>query len=41
MKFALPRLRPLDQPLSYVPDVQEQILRGERDVPRPAHLFVR
>lgn len=42
MKYLkMPRLRRPDQPLEYVPDVQEYLLRQQREVPRPAHLGVR
>ncbi|WP_435202986.1 hypothetical protein [Janibacter sp. GS2] len=44
MKFLkLPRLRPGDRPLQYVPDQGQQqlALDAERSVPRPAHLSIR
>lgn len=37
----LPMLRRSDQPLEYVPDVQEYLQRQQREVPPPVHLGVR
>lgn len=37
----LPMLRRSDEPLEYVPDVQEYLQRQQREVPRPVHLGVR
>lgn len=42
MKYLkLPMLRRTDQPLEYVPDVQEYLQRQQREVPCPAHLSIR
>lgn len=41
MKFLkLPRLRPVDQPLSYVPDVERRLAEAHRH-DRPVHLSFR
>lgn len=42
MKFLkLPRLRPADRPLAYVPDVDARLAEARRNDPRPAHLSFR
>ncbi|WP_156466297.1 hypothetical protein [Janibacter sp. Soil728] len=39
--FKLPRLRPVDRPLAYVPDVERRLADARRADPRPAHLSFR
>lgn len=42
MKYLkLPRLRPVDQPLAYVPEAERRVLLARRQDPRPAHLSFR
>ncbi|MDN5717553.1 MAG: hypothetical protein L0G89_10000 [Janibacter sp.] len=42
MKYLkLPRLRPADRPLAYVPDVDRRLAQAQRHDPRPAHLSFR